>query len=120
MARCGPPGGGDQEATVAAVTRITELVLDRIDLTALVRERVDGRRDRRRRRLIDAIIARIDPIGPADQIIDGGPLPAIIRESTGTVTRRGDHRQCAPRPPAPTTSFRLRRPVLGRSPQGPE
>ena len=72
-------------ATVAAVTRITELVLDQIDLTALVRERVDidaivADVD------IDAIIARIDLIGLADQIIDGVDLPAIIRESTGTVT----------------------------------
>ena len=60
-------------------------VLDRIDLTALVRERVDidaivADVD------IDAIIARIDLIGLADQIIDGADLPAIIRESTGTVT----------------------------------
>ncbi len=71
--------------SVAAVTRITELVLDQIDLTALVRERVDvdaivADVD------IDAIIARIDLIGLADQIIDGVDLPAIIRESTGTVT----------------------------------
>jgi hypothetical protein len=72
-------------AGVAAITRITELVLDQIDLTALVRERVDidaivADVD------IDAIIARIDLIGLADQIIDGVDLPAIIRESTGTVT----------------------------------
>ncbi|AQT82154.1 hypothetical protein B1R94_27235 [Mycolicibacterium litorale] len=72
-------------AGVATLTRITELVLDQIDLTALVRERVDidaivAEVD------IDAIIARIDLIGLADQIIDGVDLPAIIRESTGTVT----------------------------------
>ncbi|WP_328362385.1 hypothetical protein OG976_12155 [Mycobacterium sp. NBC_00419] len=71
--------------TVAAATKITELVLDQIDLTALVRERVDidaivADVD------IDAIIARIDLIGLADQIIDGVDLPTIIRESTGTVT----------------------------------
>lgn len=71
--------------SVGAATRITELVLDQIDLTALVRERVDidaivADVD------IDAIIARIDLIGLADQIIDGVDLPAIIRESTGTVT----------------------------------
>lgn len=70
---------------VVTLTRITELVLDQIDLTALVRERVDidaivADVD------IDAIIARIDLIGLADQIIDGVDLPAIIRESTGTVT----------------------------------
>ncbi len=72
-------------AGVAAATRITELVLDQIDLTALVRERVDidaivADVD------IDAIIARIDLIGLADQVIDGVDLPSIIRESTGTVT----------------------------------
>lgn len=60
-------------------------MLDQIDLTALVRERVDidaivADVD------IDAIIARIDLIGLADQIIDGVDLPTIIRESTGTVT----------------------------------
>ncbi|TGD89302.1 hypothetical protein BayCH28_08115 [Mycolicibacterium sp. CH28] len=70
---------------VAALSRITELVLDQIDLTALVRERVDidaivADVD------IDAIIARIDLIGLAQAVIDGVDLPAIIRESTGTVT----------------------------------
>ena len=72
-------------AGVAAATRITELVLDQIDLTALVRERVDidaivADVD------IDAIVARIDLIGLADEVIDGVDLPSIIRESTGTVT----------------------------------
>lgn len=72
-------------AGIAAITRITELVLHQIDLTALVRERVDidaivADVD------IDAIIARIDLIGLAEAIIDGVDLPAIIRESTGTVT----------------------------------
>ena len=35
---------------------------------------------------IDAIIARIDLIGLADQVIDGVDLPKIIRESTTSVT----------------------------------
>jgi hypothetical protein len=35
---------------------------------------------------IDAIIARIDLVGLANQIIDGVDLPAIIRQSTNTVT----------------------------------
>ncbi|MEZ0356580.1 hypothetical protein [Mycobacterium sp. SA01] len=70
---------------VVGVTRIVELVLEQIDLTALVRDNVDIDAivtdvD------IDAIIARIDLIGLADQIIDGVDLPTIIRESTGTVT----------------------------------
>lgn len=114
--------------TVAAVTRITELVLDRIDLTALVRERVDIEAiiadvdidaivadvD------IDAIIARIDLIGLADQIIDGVDLPAIIRESTGTVTAEviTDVRTQTARADDVVSGFVDR--VLGRSPQGPE
>ncbi|KDE99660.1 hypothetical protein Y900_012105 [Mycolicibacterium aromaticivorans JS19b1 = JCM 16368] len=70
---------------VAGLTRIVELVLEQIDLTALVRDSVDIDAivtdvD------IDAIIARIDLIGLADQIIDGVDLSTIIRESTGTVT----------------------------------
>ncbi|QEN16699.1 hypothetical protein ACRDU6_02065 [Mycolicibacterium sp. ELW1] len=77
-----------QEATrigVAGLTRVVELVLEQLDLTALVRDNVDIDAivtdvD------IDAIIARIDLIGLADQIIDGVDLPTIIRESTGTVT----------------------------------
>ncbi len=70
---------------VAGLTRIVELVLEQIDLTALVRDNVDIDAivtdvD------IEAIIARIDLIGLADQIIDGVDLSTIIRESTGTVT----------------------------------
>jgi len=77
-----------EEATrigVAAITRVAELVVAQIDLTALIREQVDIDAivtdvD------IEAIIARIDLIGLADQIIDGVDLPAIIRESTEGVT----------------------------------
>ena len=70
---------------VAGLTRVVQLVLEQIDLTALVRESVDIDAivtdvD------IEAIIARIDLIGLADQIIDGVDLSTIIRESTGTVT----------------------------------
>ena len=52
-------------ATVAA--QVVDLVLDELDLNALVRE-------------------RIDLIGLADEVIDGVDLPAIIRQSTATVT----------------------------------
>ncbi|NTY59839.1 hypothetical protein [Mycolicibacterium sphagni] len=84
----GPLRAAREEATeigVAALTRVAELVVAQIDLTALVRDSVDidaivAEVD------IDAIIARIDLIGLADQIIDGVDLPAIIRESTGSVT----------------------------------
>ncbi len=70
---------------IAAITKVAELVIEQLDLTALVRESVDIDAivtdvD------IDAIIARIDLIGLADQIIDGVDLASIIRESTGSVT----------------------------------
>jgi hypothetical protein len=106
-------------AGVAAITRITELVLDQIDLTALVRERVDidaivADVD------IDAIIARIDLIGLADQIIDGVDLPAIIRESTGTVTAEvmTDVRSQTARADDVVSGFVDR--MLGRTPQPQE
>ena len=35
---------------------------------------------------IDAIVARLDLIGLANQVIDGVDLPAIIRDSTASVT----------------------------------
>ncbi|WP_284224215.1 hypothetical protein [Mycobacterium antarcticum] len=73
-------------ATVSAVgSQMVGLVLDEIDLTALVRERVDV--DAIAADIdIDAIIARIDLIGLANLIIDGVDLPRIIRESTNSVT----------------------------------
>ena len=73
-------------ALVAAIAvEVVESVLDEIELTTLVRERVDidaivADVD------IDAIVNRIDLIGLANKVIDGVDLPAIIRESTGSVT----------------------------------
>lgn len=106
-------------AGIAAVTKVTELVLDRIDLTALVRERVDidaivADVD------IDAIVARIDLIGLADQVIDGVDLPAIIRESTGTVTAEvmTDVRSQSARADDVVSGFVDR--ILGRTPQPEE
>ena len=67
--------------TVVAV-QIVDRVLAELDLTALVRERVD----------IDAVVrdvdidARIDLVGLADAVIDGVDLPRIIRDSTTSVT----------------------------------
>lgn len=79
---------------VAAVTAVVEAILDQIDLTALVRERVDldaivaqvdvdaiaARVD------VDKIVARIDLVGLADDVIEGVDLPQIIRSSTTSVT----------------------------------
>ncbi|EUA86719.1 hypothetical protein I551_6924 [Mycobacterium ulcerans str. Harvey] len=64
---------------------LVDLVLDQIDLTALVRGRLDldalvAEVD------IDAVINRIDLITLADKVIDGVDLPGIIRESTSSVT----------------------------------
>ncbi len=64
---------------------IVEIVLEQLDLTALVREEVDI--DKIASEIdIDAIVARIDLIGLANQVIEGVDLPAIIRESTESVT----------------------------------
>ena len=70
--------------TTVAV-QIVDRVLAELDLTTLVRERVDI--DAVIRDIdIDAIIARIDLVGLADTVIDGVDLPRIIRESTTSVT----------------------------------
>lgn len=69
----------------SVVVQIVEQVLDQLDLTALVRDRVDVNAIARDID-IDAIIARIDLIGLADTVIDGVDLPTIIRESTNSVT----------------------------------
>jgi hypothetical protein len=70
-------------ATVAV--QLVDLILDELDLNALIRERVD----------IDAIAAdldiegvinRVDLIALADRVIEGVDLPAIIRESTSSMT----------------------------------
>ena len=52
-----------------------DAILARVDVDSVV-ARVD----------LDAAIARVDLIGLANDVIDGVDLPAIIRESTGTVT----------------------------------
>ena len=72
--------------TITAIAvQLVNLVLDELDLTELVRDRVDV--DGVVRMVdIDAIIARIDLIGLANIIIDGVDLPSIIRESTTSVT----------------------------------
>ncbi|WP_137145036.1 hypothetical protein [Mycolicibacterium sp. CR10] len=63
----------------AVLSLIVAAVIDELDLTAIVRDRLHAE-------AIDAVIARIDLIGLANEIIDGVDLPAIIRESTTSVT----------------------------------
>ena len=76
----------DVKATVAALAvRMVDMILDELDLTALVRERLDldaviADLD------IDAVINRIDLITLADKVIAGVDLPGIIRESTSSMT----------------------------------
>ncbi|HET6877325.1 MAG TPA: hypothetical protein VFH38_07335 [Jatrophihabitans sp.] len=72
------------------VRRTVDVVLDRLDLTRIVLERVDVARvvdavdpDPVAARVdIDAIIARIDLVGIAQMIVDEIDLPGIIRGST--------------------------------------
>jgi hypothetical protein len=62
-----------------------DLILDEIDLNALVHEHVDI--DALAADLdIEAVINRIDLIALADRVIEGVDLPAIIRDSTNSVT----------------------------------
>ena len=64
----------------AAVARVDlDAIVKRLDLTALVLERVDLER------LVDAVLAETDLVGLAQEVIDGVDLPAIIRESTGSM-----------------------------------
>ncbi|MGA8044835.1 MAG: hypothetical protein WCA30_01075 [Dermatophilaceae bacterium] len=56
-----------------------DVVLDRIDLTRIVLERVDLDA------VVTAILAHIDLVGLAGEVIEGVDLPEIIRESTGSM-----------------------------------
>lgn len=69
---------GRREAQAVLSLLVTALI-DELDLTAIVRDRLTVE-------AIDAVIARIDLVALANRVIDGVDLPAIIRESTGSVT----------------------------------
>jgi hypothetical protein len=77
---------GTVDDGVSSVLRwVAAAALDRVDVTALVRDNVDldalvATVD------VDAIADRLDLLGLAAFIIDGIDLPAIIRESTGGIT----------------------------------
>lgn len=69
----------------AVASDVVRLVLEKLDLTQVVREAVDidaivSDID------IDAIVGRLDLVGLANEVIEGVDLPTIIRESTDTVT----------------------------------
>jgi len=74
------------KALIAVVAAgLVDRVLDEMDLNALVRERLDI--DAIAADLdIDAVIDRVDLIALADRVIEGVDLPAIIRESTNSMT----------------------------------
>ena len=63
----------------AVLSHMVAAVLDELDLTEIIRDKLQTE-------AVDAVIARIDLIALADQVIDGVDLPAIIRASTTTVT----------------------------------
>ena len=67
----------DLDAIVAGVD--IEPVINRLDLTAIVLNHVDLDA------LVDAVLARIDLVGLAEEVIDAVDLPEIIRESTGSM-----------------------------------
>jgi hypothetical protein len=74
------------KALVATVSvQLVDLILDELDLNALVSERVDI--DALAADLdIEAVINRVDLIALADKVIQGVNLPAIIRDSTNSMT----------------------------------
>ena len=63
----------------AVLSHVVAAVLDELDLTEIIRDKLQTE-------AVDAVIARIDLVALADQVIDGVDLPAIIRASTTTVT----------------------------------
>lgn len=63
----------------AVLSLVVAAVLDELDLTEIIRDKLQTE-------AVDAVIARIDLVALADQVIDGVDLPAIIRASTATVT----------------------------------
>jgi hypothetical protein len=70
--------GLDVDAVAARID--VDAVLDRIDLTAIVLDRVDLGA------LVDAVLARVDLAALAVDVIDAVDLPEIIRESTGALS----------------------------------
>jgi hypothetical protein len=61
------------------LVKVVDAVIDQIDLTGIVLERVDLVK------VADAVLDQMDLIAVANEIIDGVDLPGIIRESTGSM-----------------------------------
>ena len=63
----------------AVLSLVVAAVLDELDLTEIIRDKVQTE-------AVEAVIARIDLVALADQVIDGVDLPAIIRASVTSTT----------------------------------
>lgn len=63
----------------AVLSHVVAAVLDELDLTEIIRDKLQTE-------AVDAVIARIDLVALADQVIDGVDLPAIIRASVTSKT----------------------------------
>ena len=84
-------------AASVVVNGVARAVLDRVDVTQYVLDRVDLMRIVRSvdvdaivaRVNVEAVIARLDLAGLAEQVIDAVDLPDIIRGSTSTMASEG-------------------------------
>ena len=82
LALIGTAVAEEEEATLNSgdtAWMIVAAVLDELDLTAIVRDRLPAE-------AVETVIARIDLVALADEVINGVDLPAIIRGSTNSVT----------------------------------
>ncbi|VEG58367.1 Uncharacterised protein [Mycolicibacterium aurum] len=74
---------GRREAQ-AVLSVVVAAVISELDMTAIVRDRLPAE-------AIEAVIARIDLVALANQVIDGVELRAIIREATSLATTEVMH-----------------------------
>jgi len=74
-----------ERAARAVIAKVVAVVVESIDIDALVRDNVDV--DAIAERIdLDRIVNRIDLIDLADTVIEGVDLPRIIRESTTSMS----------------------------------
>lgn len=66
---------GVHDLLLSRVPGLTGAVLDQLDLTALIRERVD----------LDALVTEVDVVAIAKDVIDAVDLPQIVRESSAAM-----------------------------------
>lgn len=74
-----------EHAARAVIAKVVQVIVESIDLTALVNDNVDV--DAIAEHVdLDRIVDRLDLIDIADAVIDGVDLPRIIRESTASMS----------------------------------